>query len=145
MNVAAMQGEPQMKAVVRLSVALGAAFICRSGLAQEPAKPNLVLREVVQGMPRGERQEVQVLSATIAPGQSTVFHTHLFPVTVYMLEGAFTLEMEGREPVTVRAGQSMVEPPNIRMTGFNRSTTETIRLVIFYVAEPGTPFLHPIH
>ena len=145
MNVAAMQEEPQMKAVVRLSVALGAALICRSGLAQEPAKPNLVLREVVQGMPRGERQEVQVLSATIAPGQSTVFHTHLFPVTVYMLEGAFTLEMEGREPVTVRAGQSMVEPPNIRMTGFNRSTTETIRLVIFYVAEPGTPFLHPIH
>jgi quercetin dioxygenase-like cupin family protein len=96
-------------------------------------------------MPQSERQEVQVLTATIAPGQSTVFHTHRFPVTVYMLEGAFTLEMEGREPVTVRAGQSMVEPPNVRMTGFNRSATETIRLVIFYVAEPGTPFLHPIH
>jgi len=95
-------------------------------------------------MPKGERQEVQVLTATIAPGQSTVFHTHSFPVTVYMLEGAFTLEMEGREPITVRAGQSMVEPPRVRMTGFNRSSTETIRLVIFYVAEPGTPFLHPI-
>ena len=136
---------PQMTAVVRLSVALGVALVCQSALAQEPAKPNLVLREVVQGMPQSERQEVQVLTATIAPGQSTVFHTHRFPVTVYMLEGAFTLEMEGREPVTVRAGQSMVEPPNIRMTGFNRSATETIRLVIFYVAEPGTPFLHPIH
>ncbi len=95
-------------------------------------------------MPKGEQQEVQVLTATIAPGQSTVFHTHSFPVTVYMLEGAFTLEMEGREPITVRAGQSMVEPPSVRMTGFNRSSTETIRLVIFYVAEPGTPFLHPI-
>jgi len=134
-----------MTAVVRLSVALGVALVCQSALAQEPSKPNLVLREVVQGMPQSERQEVQVLTATIAPGQSTVFHTHRFPVTVYMLEGAFTLEMEGRERVTVRAGQSMVEPPNIRMTGFNRSATETIRLVIFYVAEPGTPFLHPIH
>jgi len=133
-----------MKAVVRLSVALAAVLTCQSGLAQEPARPNLVLREVVQGMPKGERQEVQVLTATIAPGQSTVFHTHSFPVTVYMLEGAFTLEIEGREPITVRAGQSMVEPPSVRMTGFNRSSTETIRLVIFYVAEPGTPFLHPI-
>lgn len=133
-----------MKAVIRLSVALAAVLTCQSGLAQEQAKPNLVLREVVQGMPKGERQEVQVLTATIAPGQSTVFHTHSFPVTVYMLEGAFTLEMEGREPITVRAGQSMVEPPSVRMTGFNRSSMETIRLVIFYVAEPGTPFLHPI-
>ena len=134
-----------MKAAVGLSVAFAAALICRSGLAQEPAKPNLIHREVVQGMPRGERQEVQVLTATIAPGQSTVFHTHRFPVTVYILEGAFTLEMEGRGPITVRAGQSMVEPPHVRMTGFNRSATETIRLVIFYVAEPGTPFLDPIH
>jgi len=134
-----------MRAVVRLSVALGAVLICRSSLAQEPAKPNLVHREVVQGMPQAGRQEVQVFTATIAPGQSTVLHTHPFPVTVYMLEGAFTLEMEGREPVTVRAGQSMVEPPHIRMTGFNRSATETVRLVIFYVAEPGTAFLNPIH
>ena len=134
-----------MRAVMRLSVALGVALLCRSGLAQESAKPNLVLRELVQGMPQGEQQEVQVLTATIAPGQSTVFHTHLFPVTVYMLEGAFTLEMEGRDPVTVRAGQSVVEPPHVRMTGFNRSAAETIRLVIFYVAEPGTPFLNPIH
>ena len=145
MNVATTQVGGQMKAAVKLSIVLGTALICQSGLAQELAKPNLVHREVVQGMPRGERQEIQVLTATIAPGQSTIFHTHFFPVTVYMLEGIFTLEMEGREPVTVRAGQSMVEPPNVRMTGFNRNATETIRLVIFYVAEPGTPFLNPIH
>lgn len=113
--------------------------------AQAPARPELVLRETVAGMPRGDRQEVQVLTATIAPGQATVFHTHRFPVTVYMLEGAFTLEMEGREPVTVRAGQSLVEPPGVKMTGYNRSATETIRLVIFYVGDPGTPFLDMIH
>lgn len=113
--------------------------------AHEPARPNLLLRETVQGMPRGENQEVQVLTATIAPGQQTVFHTHRFPVTVLILEGAFTLEMEGRPPVTVRAGQSLVEPPHVRMTGYNRSGTETLRLVIFYVADPGTPFLDPLH
>ena len=145
MNVATTQVGGQMKAAVKLSIVLGTALICQSGLAQELAKPNLVHREVVQGMPRGERQEIQVLTATIAPGQSTIFHTHFFPVTVYMLEGTFTLEMEGQKSITVRAGQSLVEPPNVRMTGFNRSATETIRLVIFYVAEPGTPFLNPIH
>lgn len=109
------------------------------------AKPNLILKQTVEGMPTGAKQEVSVLTASFRPGDRTVFHTHRAPVTVYVLEGAFTLELEGREPLVVRAGESMVEPPNVRMTGYNRSTTEPLRVVIFYVAEPGTPFLDPSH
>ncbi len=108
------------------------------------ARPDLLLRETVTGMPRGERQDIQVLTATINPGQATVFHTHAFPVTVYVLEGTFTLEMEGRPTAVVRAGQALVEPPNVRMTGYNRGT-DPLRVVIVYVADPGTPFLHPVH
>jgi quercetin dioxygenase-like cupin family protein len=116
-----------------------------SGGAVGQARPDPpVLREILSGMPRGERQEVRVLTATIKPGDKTVFHTHRFPVTVYILEGAFTLEMEGRAPVTVKAGQAMVEPPNVRMTGYNRNATDQIRLVIFYVSDPETPFLDPV-
>jgi quercetin dioxygenase-like cupin family protein len=109
------------------------------------AKPDLLLKQVVEGMPKGERQEVQVLTASLKPGDKTVFHTHRFPVTIYILEGAFTLEMEGREPVTVKAGEAMVEPPNVKMTGYNRSTTEPMKVVIFYASDPGTPFLDPAH
>lgn len=134
-----------MKVFPGLSLVFGVTLACQPSGAQQPAKPSPVHRQIVQGMPRGDLQEMQVLTATISPGQSTVFHTHRFPVTVYMLEGTFTLEMEGRETVTVRAGQSLVEPPDVRMTGVNRSTTEPIRLVIFYVADPGTPFLDLIH
>ena len=50
-----------------------------------------------------------------------MFHTHRFPVTVYVLDGTFTLEMEGRKPVTVNAGQAMVMPPHVKMTGYDRS------------------------
>jgi len=92
-------------------------------------------------MPKDEMQEVSVLTASFKPGEKTVFHTHRFPVAVYILEGAFTLELEGREPITVKAGQAMMEPPNVRMTGYNRSSTEPLRVVIFYVSDPGTPFL----
>jgi quercetin dioxygenase-like cupin family protein len=117
--------------------------LCAPLMAQE-AKPNLVLREVIRGMPRGETQEVRVLTASFKPGDKTVFHTHRFPVTVYILEGAFTLELEGREPVTVKAGQAMVEPPNVKMTGYNRSNTEPLRVMIFYVSDPDAPFLDPV-
>ena len=105
------------------------------------AKPELIRREVVQGMPQGDKQEIRVLTATFQPGDRTVFHTHRSPVTVYVLEGQFTLELEGRPPVVVRAGEAYVEPPHIRMTGFNRSGDQPLKVLIFYVSDPGTPFL----
>lgn len=49
-----------------------------------------------------------------------------------------------RQPMVVKAGQAYVEPPNVKMTGYNRSSTEPLRLVIFYVSDPDTPFLDPI-
>jgi quercetin dioxygenase-like cupin family protein len=105
------------------------------------AKPNLVLQQIVDGLPKEDKQAVRVLTATFKPGDKTVHHTHRFPVTVYVLEGAFTLELQGRPPITVKAGEAMVEPPNVAMIGRNPSATEMTRVVIFYVSTPDTPFL----
>ena len=105
------------------------------------ARPNPVFKQIVEGMPRGAEQEVRVMTASFKPGDKTVFHTHRSPVTVYILEGAFTLELDGKPPVVVKAGEAFVEPPNVRMTGHNRSATEPLKLVIFYVSDPETPFL----
>jgi len=129
------------------SLAFAVLLISLVATAQERGvvKPQLLLSEIVQGMPKGDRQEVRVLRAIFQPGEKTMFHTHRFPVTVYVLEGAFTLEMVGREPVTVKAGQAMVMPPHVKMTGYNRSSAESLRVVIFSVSDPDTPFLDPIH
>ena len=122
-------------------------FISLVAMAQEQGviKPRVLLREVLQGMPTGEKQEVRVLTASFKPRDKTMFHTHRFPVTVYVLEGAFTLEMEGHEPVTVKAGQAIVMPSHVKMTGYNRSSTDPLRLVIFNVSDPGIPYLDPVH
>lgn len=109
------------------------------------ARPTLVLRQAVSGMPREATQELRVLTATFKPGDRTVTHTHRFPVTVYVLEGAFTLHLEGHDPVTVRAGEALVEPPNVTMTGFNRSADTPTRVVIFYASALDTPFLDAHH
>jgi quercetin dioxygenase-like cupin family protein len=109
------------------------------------AKPNLVLQQTVEGLPSDAKQTVRVLTATFKPGDKTVYHTHRFPVTVYVLEGSFTLDLKDRPPLTVRAGEAMVEPPNVAMTGYNPSATEPTRVVIFYVSTPDTPFLDLLH
>jgi quercetin dioxygenase-like cupin family protein len=135
---------------MRCRPGLAAAFVALFALpaaAQEKglARPDLVLQQVVEGLPKEERQSVRVLTATFNPGDKTVHHTHRFPVTVYVLEGAFRLELKGREPLTVRAGEAMVEPPNVAMTGYNPSATEKTRVVIFYASTPETPFLDALH
>jgi len=115
-------------------------------MAQEPSviKPQLLLSEVIQGMPKGEKQEVRILTASFKPSDKTIFHTHRFPVAVYVLEGAFTLEMEGREPVTVKTGEAIVMPSHVKMTGYNRSDSDPLRLVLFNVSDPGTPYLESV-
>lgn len=135
-----------MTTLIARACGLATLLIAAGALAQQPgmASPQLVLRENVPGMPRSDTQEVRILTATFKPGDRTVFHSHRSPVTVYVLEGKFTLELEGRAPVVVSAGQAYVEPPNVRMTGYNKSATEPLRVVIFYVSEAGTPFLDPV-
>src|SRR6266487_6159575 len=140
-------GKLQMNKWRSFCLAFAFLLICLVAMAEEQGaiKPQLLLSEIIQGMPKGEKQEVRVLTASFKPGDKTMFHTHRFPVTVYVLEGAFTLEMERRDPVTVKAGQAMIMPPHVKMTGYNRSSTDPLRLVIFNVSDPDTPYLDPVH
>src|SRR5215813_2440307 len=98
------------------SIGFAASLVTLVATAQERrvVKPELLLSKIVQGMPKGESQQVRVLTATFQPGDKTLFHTHRFPVTIYVLEGAFTLEMEGRMPVAVKAGQAMTMPAHVK-------------------------------
>ena len=61
-----------------------------------------------------------------------------------VLEGQVKRELEGRAPVIVKAGEAFVEPPNVKMTGYNKSAAEALRVVIFYVSDVDTPFLDPV-
>ena len=48
-------------------------------------------------------------------------------------------------PAVVKAGESFVEPPNIKMTGYNKSASDSLRVLIFYVSDPDTPFVDAAH
>ncbi len=109
-----------------------------------PVKPHLVMQQLVEGLPTNTTGEVRVFTASFKPGDKTPPHTHGYPVTVYVLEGAFTLELKDQAPIVVKAGEAFVEPPNTAMTGFNRSTSEMTKVVVFYVSPAGQPFLNPL-
>jgi quercetin dioxygenase-like cupin family protein len=122
-----------------------APFDAASAASAPGLTARLVLRQAVAGMPTGQRQEIRVMTASFPPGARTPLHSHRSPVTVFVLEGVFTLELEGRVPLLIEAGQAFVEPPDVEMTGFNRSLTLPLRVAIFCVSDPGTPFMDPVH
>lgn len=117
--------------------------LTRSAQESGMAKLTPLHREVVGGMPTQPEEEIRVLFSTLLPGDVTPYHSHRFPVTVYMLEGIFTLELDGRDAVTVKAGEVFIEPAGINMTGYNRGDVPA-RMVIFYVCAPDTPFADPV-
>ena len=127
------------KTSVETMIAGLAVGVTRSASDSGMAKLTPLHRELVAGMPRAGEQEVRVLLATLLPGDVTPHHMHRFPVTVFVLEGTFTLELDGRAPVAIEAGQAFVEPAGISMTGFNKGDVPA-RMALFYVCDPGAPF-----
>lgn len=108
------------------------------------AKLRAIHREVASHLPRADRQEVRVLLAHLDPGDRTPSHSHRHPVTVFMLQGTFTLELEDRpEPVAVRQGEVFIEPAHVKMTGRNLDPGIAATMVLFYVCDPDTPFADP--
>lgn len=135
-----------MKPLVRLSLLVIFVATCGPALADEVSvvKPNLVLQQLVQGLPQGSESEVRIMTATFHAGDTTPVHTHGFPVTVYVIEGEFTVEMEGMALITIRAGEAIVEPPNTIMTGLSHAAAGDTKVVVFYVSTAGAPFFSPL-
>lgn len=109
------------------------------------AKPEMIAKNVVLGMPTALSQEIRVLTATLQPGTRSVFHTHRSPVTTYVMEGELSLETEGNDPAVYSAGQVFFEKPDVPTTAYNASTTVPAKVIIFYVSDLDTPFLDPIN
>ncbi len=135
---------PSLTHRARIATALAPVLLAACA-SQQPhgdvvAPEQIVLQQYVAQMPRGASQEIRVIGARYAPGERQYLHTHRFPVTVIVQQGLFTLEMEGRAPIALRAGQSFVEPPGVKMTGHNRGDSE-LRLLMVYVSDVDAPFV----
>jgi quercetin dioxygenase-like cupin family protein len=85
------------------------------------------------------REVVQVL-VEIEPGVVAPNHTHPGEEIVYVVEGALEYALEGRPPVTVKAGESLFIPagtPHVVKNVGNGNAAE----LATYIVEKGKPLL----
>ena len=135
-----------MKASVCGLAMVGAFFVGVAGLnfvqaAEHEYKPKVEVTNLLQGSLAGvEGKEVIIKHFAIPPGHVGGRHFHPGAVFVYVVEGALTIESEGKTQ-TVSAGELYQEPLNRVMQPRNLSTTDGAKFVVFQVGDAGKPMM----
>lgn len=86
--------------------------------------------------PTGGPGEVTATTVTIAPGAETGWHTHHVPVYAWVVAGTLAVEYAGAPPVTLKAGEPLVEAVGIPHNGRNAGK-EPVKLLVFYTGIEG--------
>ena len=89
----------------------------------------------------GTNYETVIGIAKIAPDVSVGRHTHPGPESGYVLEGDFTLLVEGHPPRPLKAGDSYQVPPGAVHDA--RSGARGAKVIATYVVEKGKPLASP--
>ena len=72
-------------------------------LAQTPTKdftpaPTIVLNVKTKDIPKVQVLESEILTATLAPGEVSIWHTHASPVFAYTISGSYSVDFKSGEP-----------------------------------------------
>jgi quercetin dioxygenase-like cupin family protein len=118
-----------------VSVALGMAGVGMLIAQQAPTVKRTVLLKQDMTIPG---REAVMASVELPPGASEGRNTHPAEVYVFVLEGAISLEVEGKPTVTLKAGDVFSIAPGQIHQGTNRGTV-TAKLAAVFVAEKGKP------
>jgi len=82
-------------------------------------------------------KEFRVLHTTYAPGGQNPRHYHASHVVFYVLEGSGIWQQDGKEPVTLKPGQSLHVRPGTIHAHRNASSSEKLVFLEFVIVEKG--------
>jgi len=127
--------------VVR-SVAVAAVLIAGSFLAMPTAQAQQgVKRTDLQqhDLSAPEREAIQV-RVDIAPGVLAPRHTHFGEEIIYVLEGTLEYVLDGKPPVTLKAGDVLFIPNGAVHSAKNTGSVNAAELAT-YIVEKGKPLV----
>jgi quercetin dioxygenase-like cupin family protein len=108
-----------------------------SGLAQHPGVNRTDLQRHDLSIPGREAVQVRV---DIGPGTAFPKHQHPGEEIIYVLEGSLKYEVEGKLPVTLKAGDVLFIPAGTIHSASNVGSGYAAELAT-YVVEKGKPLL----
>ena len=98
----------------------------------------LIEKMPLSGLPG---QEANVILAEMSGGWVGGKHYHPGHVFVYVLQGSISFTFDGREPLTVKAGEIYHETPDEKMLARNTSASDDLKIIVFQVGTQGKPMM----
>jgi quercetin dioxygenase-like cupin family protein len=127
--------------VVSVAIALGAAALgVRTLNAQQPGFKRVELQKHDLGTPGRETVQAR---GEFSPGGAVPRHTHPGEEVAYILEGEIVLEVEGKPPATLKAGDAFFIPAG-QVHGAKNTGTATAKVLSTYIVEKGKPLATPV-
>lgn len=113
-----------------------------TGSSAQAAETTPVLKTELAGV---EGTEANIVLFDVEAGWETERHIHPGHVFVYVTEGSIHVDVEGREPRTVSAGDAFYELPDKPMVARTASADEGAKFIVFQVGPAGEPLMvaHP--
>jgi AraC-like DNA-binding protein/quercetin dioxygenase-like cupin family protein len=102
----------------------------------------LLSKELV-GIPGKEVATVKVESLA---GGASLPHRHDANVLVYVLEGSLIMQAQGKDPVTLKPGDTLSEktPTDIHLQSANASKTQPVKFIAIVIKDKGGPVTRPV-
>ena len=120
--------------VLAVGVALGVLGSRMLG-TQEPLKSGTVLQRTE--LTSAKRMEAILVLRNLPPGGESGKHTQSGNEIVYILEGSVILEVQGKSPVTLKAGEAFHTVAG-EVHNVKNASASAGKALAFYVAKKGT-------
>ena len=101
---------------------------------EELAKGTVLQRAELAGV---KGKEAVLVLRELPPGKESGKHSQSGTEIAYILEGSMTFEVQGKPPVTLKAGDSFQTGPRQVHNVKNASATGPAKVIVFYVVEKG--------
>lgn len=105
--------------------------------AQEQLRKGTILQRAELAGVKGK--DAILVLRDLAPGAESGKHMQSGNEIVYILEGSVILEVQGKPPVTLKAGEAFQTKPGEVHNVKNASPTAPGKALAFYVAKKGAP------
>jgi len=128
-----------IRIVTLAALVIGSSLLLHAAQAQGPGLTRTDLQRHDLSVPG--REVVQVLVG-FAPASVAARHSHPGEEIVYVVEGSLEYQLEGKPPVTVKAGEALFIPNGVIHGVKNVGNGKAAELAT-YIVEKGKPLLVP--
>jgi quercetin dioxygenase-like cupin family protein len=107
----------------------------------QPITRTELLRADLAGI---DGKETVIYIADVKAGAAGGKHTHYGDEFVYVLEGELVVEPVGKEPITLKAGETEHFTPDVVHAARNGSADAPAKVLVFLVVEKGKPLAEAV-